>query len=80
MIFETIKRSLIRAKMLKLINLTQSNLKYQRITILLTVQCIGYSIKNQYTKENFSKEFNQILEEYAEYGAKESAFSAIRRA
>ena len=33
--------------------------------------------KKSYTKENFSKEFNQILEEYAEYGAKESALALL---
>ena len=33
--------------------------------------------KKSYSKENFSKEFNQILEEYAEYGAKESALALL---
>ena len=33
--------------------------------------------KKSYSKENFSKEFNQILEEYAEYGAKESALTLL---
>ena len=33
--------------------------------------------KKLYSKENFSKEFNQILEEYAEYGAKESALALL---
>ena len=33
--------------------------------------------KKSYSKENFSKEFNQILEKYAEYGAKESALALL---
>ena len=33
--------------------------------------------KKSYSKEIFSKEFNQILEEYAEYGAKESALALL---
>lgn len=33
--------------------------------------------KKSYSKENFSKEFNQILEEYAEYSAKESALALL---
>ena len=33
--------------------------------------------KKSYSKENFSKEFNQILEEYAEYGTKESALALL---
>ena len=33
--------------------------------------------KKSYSKENFSKEFNQIIEEYAEYGAKESALALL---
>lgn len=33
--------------------------------------------KKSYSKESFSKEFNQILEEYAEYGAKESALALL---
>lgn len=33
--------------------------------------------KKSYSKENFSKEFNQILEEYVEYGAKESALALL---
>ena len=33
--------------------------------------------KKSYSKENFSKEFYQILEEYAEYGAKESALALL---
>lgn len=33
--------------------------------------------KKSYIKENFSKEFNQILEEYAEYDAKESALALL---
>ena len=33
--------------------------------------------KKLYSKENFSKEFNQIIEKYAEYGAKESALAIL---
>lgn len=33
--------------------------------------------KKSYSKENFSKEFNQIIEKYAEYGAKESALAIL---
>ena len=40
------------------------------------MQCIGYSIKSHIVKRIFLK-FNQIIEEYAEYGAKESALALL---
>ena len=77
MIFETIKTFVNKSQNAEINKLDAEQLEISEDNYPSYSAVHWVFNKKSYTKENFSKEFNQILEEYAEYGAKESALALL---
>ena len=77
MIFETIKTFVNKSQNTEINKLDAEQLEISEDNYPSYSAVHWVFNKKSYSKENFSKEFNQILEEYAEYGAKESALALL---